>query len=185
MLCEYRWLRTNMIEDSRHHDDLRGPATIPRVGAIVIVDLAGFTSLVLEQGTDAALARIWRMRSELVPHFQQHGGEIYKVDADNLLIFFSSLQQAVEAALGSHERVRTFGFQVSVGVGFGTLHYLASEDDYYGEQVNLAAKLGEDVAAAGETLLTMAAFEELPEETRTGERKEILLGKLQIAFFTL
>jgi class 3 adenylate cyclase len=50
---------------------------------------------------------------------------------------------------------------VSIGIGFGRLFYLPSEDDYYGAEVNLASKLGEDLARSGETLLTESAVRSL------------------------
>ena len=66
--------------------------------------------------------------------------------------------------------------QVSIGIGYGDLHYVTSEDDYYGAEVNLASKLGEDVACGGETLLTEAALAAIrePVEGRAGRRRYAL-----------
>lgn len=44
----------------------------------------------------------------------------------------------------------------SIGIGYGAILNIAGED-MYGDEVNLASKLGEDVAQRGEILLTAAA----------------------------
>jgi adenylate cyclase len=147
-----------------------GPDTISRRGAILVVDSAGFTRCMLERGAAAALADIWLTRRELIPIFRTHDGEVYKIDADNLYVFFDSVAGAMRACAEAHEAMRRASdgmgrtIAISMGIGFGELFYVASEDDYYGPEVNLASKLGEDVAAARETLLTVAAWEQLRSE---------------------
>ncbi len=49
---------------------------------------------------------------------------------------------------------------VSVGIGYGPV-LLIGDEDMMGNEVNLACKLGEDVAEYGEILLTEAAAREL------------------------
>jgi class 3 adenylate cyclase len=50
---------------------------------------------------------------------------------------------------------------VSIGIGFGDTLYIGDED-VHGDEMNLACKLGEDIAGPGEILLTKAAYESLP-----------------------
>ena len=47
---------------------------------------------------------------------------------------------------------------IAIGVGYGRI-LLVGEDDAYGDEMNVACKLGEDVAEQGEILLTAAAHE--------------------------
>lgn len=47
-------------------------------------------------------------------------------------------------------------------IGYGSLLVIGG-DDVYGDEMNLACKLGEDLAERGEVLLTQAAFEGLQE----------------------
>jgi adenylate cyclase len=144
-----------------------GPDTLVRNGCILIADLAGFTRKVLHHGTAAGLADVWLMRRTLVPLFRQLGGEVFKVDADNLYAFYPAVEPALRAAVEAHRELERSAeserIRVSVGIGFGELFYITSEDDYYGAEVNLASKLGEDIAEGGETLLTEAAAAALHE----------------------
>ena len=52
----------------------------------------------------------------------------------------------------------------SYGIGFGQV--LELDHDVFGLEVNLASKLGEDLARAGEVLLTPSAAEGLPAPLR-------------------
>lgn len=134
-----------------------------QIGAVAIVDAAHFTETVLQRGIAAALRDIVAIRRILVPVMRSHDGEVYKIDADNLYVHFDSVRDAVAAAAASHDALAAAGRRrknplgVSIGIGFGRLFYLPSEDDYYGAEVNLASKLGEDLARSGETLLTESA----------------------------
>ena len=47
---------------------------------------------------------------------------------------------------------------IAIGIDHGDL-LLIDEADFFGDPVNTACKLGEDVAAEGETLVTARAFE--------------------------
>ena len=44
-------------------------------------------------------------------------------------------------------------YRVCIGIGYGELLH-AGEEGYYGDQMNLASKLGEDIAEGAETLVT-------------------------------
>jgi class 3 adenylate cyclase len=156
----------------------------------MIVDQAGFTRNMLQHGAAYALNDIWQMRTELVPLLRTHGGEIFKIDADNLYAFFRRVEPAILAATAAHRELarkakrRRDPLRVSIGIGYGALYYISSEDDYYGPEVNLASKLGEDVAAGGETLLTeaaLAAIEE-PVEGRAGRIRYATVSQVRIRF---
>ena len=143
--------------------------TVPRRGAILIADQCGFTKNMLERGPEFALAQIHALRRILVPLFRDSGGEVYKVEADNHYVFFRDPTAALVAALRAHEALAHVTkrdkwkppLAVGIGIGHGDLLYIASEDDYYGAEVNLASKLGEDTAEGGETLMTESAAESL------------------------
>jgi class 3 adenylate cyclase len=156
----------------------------------MIVDQDGFTRKMLDRGASHALHDIWKMRTELVPLIRAYGGEVFKIDADNLYVFFHRVEPAVNAAVASHrelarkEKRRSDPLRVSIGIGFGPLYYVSSEDDYYGAEVNLASKLGEDIAFGGETLLTeaaLAAIEE-PVEGRAGRLRYATVSQVRIRF---
>jgi class 3 adenylate cyclase len=49
----------------------------------------------------------------------------------------------------------------SIGIGYGDL-LVVSDGDLFGSEMNLASKLGEDIAAKMQILLTAQAFAALP-----------------------
>ena len=88
-----------------------------------------------------------------------------KFDADNLMAVFADVAPAVEAAVRINRtlaRDSCAGIACSVGVGIDYGRFLMIPgEDCYGDTVNIAYKLGEDVARPGEILLTSAARERL------------------------
>ena len=167
-----------------------GPDTVVRRGAVVIIDQSNFTRKVMEQGPSVALRDVWLMRRLLVPLMREHGGEVYKIDADNLYVFFDRVEPAVVASMAAHREVRKatirrkYQLAVCIGIGFGDLLYVTSEDDYYGREVNLASKLGEDVAESGETFLTEAALAAIqgPIPGSAGEIRRATVSGLKLKF---
>jgi class 3 adenylate cyclase len=91
------------------------------------------------------------------------GGEMVKVEGDSLLLRYDDANAAVRSvleldeAIAAHNRGRPENEQVhfSYGVGYGDI--LDTDDDMFGLEVNLASKIGEDLAEPGEALLTASA----------------------------
>jgi class 3 adenylate cyclase len=104
-----------------------------------------------------------RAVSGVEPVLARHGGKLVKVEADSLLMRFPSVEAAcrgvdtVEAVLRRLNRRRSEAEQLhfSYGIGYGDV--LDLEGDLFGLEVNLASKLGEDLAKPGEALLTPTA----------------------------
>jgi class 3 adenylate cyclase len=95
-------------------------------------------------------------------------GRLVKVEGDSLLLEFTGLSEACAAVRGIeallHRRNRGLPsrdqLHFSYGIGWGDVLDLG--DDVFGLEVNLASKLGEDVARPHEALLTPAAVMALP-----------------------
>ena len=64
---------------------------------------------------------------------------------------------------------------ICVGIGHGSMVQFPGERDYYGLEINIASKLGEDTAGPGETLISCDAFNLLSDEM-----KNDLEGPLQL-----
>ncbi|MBI2565889.1 MAG: hypothetical protein HYV63_02485 [Candidatus Schekmanbacteria bacterium] len=133
--------------------------------SVLVADMADFTRTVLESGVEAALGKIATMREAATLSLPTHGGRIEKLYADNVLAVFSSPEEAVRGAM-CFNRALQGEVQVCVGIGHGELVRWAVDGDYYGLELNLASKLGEDTARPGEILLTHAAAGLLSAETR-------------------
>jgi adenylate cyclase len=134
-----------------------------RQAAIFVLDMSGFTRITIERGILHYLMMIHRMRELCAPCVTRHRGVVVKTEADNLFARFPTVRRAVDAALDMLEvlgeaNVETedeSDIQISVGIGWGPT--LVLEHDMWGSEFNLASKLGEDIASAGDVLLTGAA----------------------------
>ena len=67
----------------------------------------------------------------------------------------------------------------SIGIGYGEVLLVAAED-LYGNEMNLASKLGEDLARSNEILLTETAFQQLQPTTWQCEAIELSVSGLEI-----
>lgn len=131
--------------------------------AMLVLDMSGFSRLVQRYGIIHYLAMIRRMRRVVAPVIHRNGGAIVKAEADNVFAVFSNPAHAVQAALDMNHDIEVANLAtpdesdifVCIGIGYGTT--LLPCDDLYGNEMNLASKLGEDTAERGEILLTEAA----------------------------
>lgn len=132
-------------EIAAHLDQLYG-----REAAVLVADMAGFTRLTAGEGIVAALLAIRRFQIVARDCVETRGGQLVKFDADNAFAVFATLAAGQLAAEAIAHAV-----PASVGIGFGRV--LVIDGDLFGEEVNFASKLGEDIATAGEILFTAAA----------------------------
>ncbi len=131
--------------------------------AIFVLDMSGFSRLVQRYGIIHYLAMIRRMRRVVAPAIKRNGGMVIKFEADNCFAVFPKPDLAVEAALQINHDLSVANevtpdesdVYVCIGIGYGPT--LLACDDLYGNEMNLASKLGEDTAEKTEILLTAAA----------------------------
>jgi len=139
--------------------------------AILIMDSCGFSRTVREHGIIhylSLLERLWRVVGPLVT---EHGGRPLRHDGDNLFAVFPDVRSALGCAKTIHEYVEIANnplpaaeeIYVALGIGYGPV-LLVGENDAWGDEMNLACKLGEDLAEGGEVLLTAAAREALGDD---------------------
>jgi adenylate cyclase len=134
----------------------------------VFTDTDDFTIQVARHGILHFLMLFDRLLAVAGPAVRKAGGEVVKAEGDSLLLRFDDVAAAcrgvlaVEAALHRVNRGRPAFERLafSYGVGFGDV--LDVEGDIFGLEVNLASKLGEDLAKRGEVLLTPTAAASLP-----------------------
>lgn len=143
-------------------------ATFDRDCAILVLDLSGFSRLTVRHGIIHFLTMVHRMTAIATPFIQQHQGFVIKQEADNLFAAFPEVAEAVGAAVDVLKAFKVVNMglpsehdlHASIGIGYGTV-LMVGEEDVFGSEMNLASKLGEDLARAGEILLTAAAFNQL------------------------
>lgn len=138
--------------------------------AVLVLDLSGFSVRVRRGGILPHLRRIRRMQSLATPLVGVSGGSVVKCEADDLIAVFAQARDAVEAALAIHDALAAHpggpdpDDVLSAGIGIDHGRFLLIPGrDAFGDPVNVAHKLGEDLARAGETLVTAAVRRQLGE----------------------
>ena len=137
--------------------------------AILALDMIGFSRLTIEYGIIHYLAMIHQMAEGATPAVKGNGGTVIKQEADNLFAIFNTPAQALEASLDIFRAFNAINSVVpserdiygSIGIGYGETLIVGGQD-MFGSEMNLACKLGEDLAEKNEILLTPAAFAALP-----------------------
>jgi class 3 adenylate cyclase len=101
---------------------------------------------------------------------------VVKTEADNVFAMFDDVPQALAAARriqSTLDAANTYlpedwDLHAGIGIGYGPL-LLIGEHDLFGSEMNMASKLGEDVAGRGEVLLSASARERLGDAANATE----------------
>jgi class 3 adenylate cyclase len=161
-----------------------------------VLDMCGFSRLTMRYGITHFLAMIHRLQGIVRPIIARQRGRVVKTDADNVFAVFDGVLPAVTAARDVQEQLGTanaflpedWDLHASIGIGWGEL-LIIERDDFYGNELNLASKLGEDIAGPGETLLTEAAharcIDEGPKVTMSFDRREVVVSKMTLKAYAL
>ncbi|MCX5745364.1 MAG: adenylate/guanylate cyclase domain-containing protein [Proteobacteria bacterium] len=132
--------------------------------AVMATDLSGFSRNVAKFGITHFLQIIHEQQRLLVPVIEAHDGIVVKSEADSFLLLFKTVPSAVTAALAMQQTCAKVNARrhveeqiiLCLGIGYGRVLKIGDED-VFGHEVNLASKLGEDIARGGEVLLTPGA----------------------------
>jgi class 3 adenylate cyclase len=162
-------------------------------GAVFISDMASFSSTSRKIGVCHFLKLIHRARQIIAPLIAKNNGLLLKCDADNCYAFFETTDDAIRASfdinaeLFRHNDEFDMAEQIylSVGIDFGRV-LLVGDVEFFGDPVNTASKLGEDLAIKAETLVTKRAMERseltIPE---TAERMVARISDIKINYVRL
>ena len=71
-----------------------------------------------------------------------------------------------------------------MGIGYGRILNIA-DHDLFGDEVNLASKLGEDIAGMGEILLTSAARAEIDDEAIQTPERTISVSGISLTYYSV
>lgn len=138
---------------------------------VFIMDMSGFSQMTQKYGIVHYLSMVRRMQLVTQPVIEQHDGQVIKFEADNCFAAFDNPYDAVRAAIALNISFNSmnlftddkFDIRISVGIDDGDVLMIGGPD-YFGGPVNCASKLGEDIAAPGEILITEHAFSQIPVE---------------------
>mgnify|MGYP001594964192 CR=1 FL=1 len=131
--------------------------------AVVFTDLTGFSRMVAEFGIIHFLQEIHEQRRIFLPIVAAHDGTLVKEEADSMLLLFERPPRALECAIAMNRRSLEVNrgrapedeVLLCVGIGYGRV-LRVGDRDVFGQEVNASSKLGEDIAKAGEILVTDA-----------------------------
>ncbi len=142
-----------------------------RTRAVLVLDMCGFSRLTMRYGITHFLAMIRRLQTLVRPVIAEGGGRLVKTEADNVFATFDDVPPALATARAiqrSLDAANTYlpedwDLHAGIGIGYGPI-LLIGDEDLFGSEMNVASKLGEDVAARGEILLSSAAHERVASE---------------------
>jgi adenylate cyclase len=156
--------------------------------AILVMDMSGFSLLTQKYGIVHYLSMVKRMQITTQPIVEQYGGSVVKFEADNCFAMFDDVLTAAQAAIALDQAFAAmnlhtdepFDIRVSIGIDFGKV-LLIGGPDYFGNTVNRASKLGEDVAGPGEIYITETAFEKIPDSAGLhGKRINLTISGIKL-----
>jgi adenylate cyclase len=139
--------------------------------AVFVLDMSGFSMLTRKYGIVHYLSMVRRMQLTTEPIVKSYRGLMIKYEADNCFAVFPDPLSAVNAAIAMQH---AFGaanlltsddldIHIACGIDFGKILIIGHED-CFGDPVNRASKIGEDLAAAGEILITKEAMQMISEK---------------------
>lgn len=139
--------------------------------AVFILDMTGFSLLTRKYGIVHYLSMVRRMQRTTEPIVKSYGGHMIKYEADNCFAVFPDPLSAVNAAIAMQHAFTAsnlltsddLDIHISCGIDYGRLLIIGHED-CFGDPVNRASKIGEDLATSGEILVTAEAMHMIPAE---------------------
>lgn len=160
---------------------------------VFVLDMSGFSLLTRKYGVVHYLSLVKRMQITTLPIIERHDGTVIKFEADNCFAVFEEVLPAVQASIELNAAFDAmnqytedpFDIRISIGMDYGDV-LLTGGPDYFGDTVNRACKLGEDIASPGEIILTETAFAQLPAEAGfEGQPLELSIGGIRQKAFKL
>jgi class 3 adenylate cyclase len=160
---------------------------------VLVLDMSGFSLLTRKYGIVHYLSMVRRMQLTVEPIIKSYDGRIIKFEADNCFAVLPnplaatraavSLQLAFEATnlLTTEE----LDIHISVGIDYGKI-LIINNEDCFGDAVNRACKMGEDLGAAGDILITEEAMAQIPANAEIhGKPIELSVAGLNIAAYSI
>jgi adenylate cyclase len=141
--------------------------------AVVFTDLAEFSEWALKAGDDEAVQLLRDVDCAMEPAMRERGGRVVKRMGDGMMAVFADSGEALDALFDARERlgdVKAKGYdpRFRAGIHVGKPRKLGG--DYFGVDVNIAARLAEQ-ASPDEVLVSDAALRELDADALKVKKK--------------
>jgi class 3 adenylate cyclase len=141
--------------------------------AIVFTDLAAFSEWALKAGDDEAVRLLRDVDCAMEPAMRERGGRVVKRMGDGMMAVFGEPAEALEALHDARERlaeVSAEGYQPRFRAGLHVGKPRKLGGDYFGVDVNVAARLAEQ-ASPDEVLVSDAALQGLDTDSLKAKKK--------------
>lgn len=160
--------------------------------AVMALDMSHFSLSVRRDGILSYLGLIRRMQALTAPIIERCRGVVVEFHADNVMAVFPDVAEAVEASLAINTacdaQLGANGaplIEVGIGIDHGRFLFVAG-CHCYGDTVNTAFKLGEDLARPGEILLSEGATKRLATSFPHGlEEQRFSLSGLDLVTYNI
>jgi adenylate cyclase len=134
---------------------------------VLVMDMARFTTTSHEKGIVYYISLIAQMRQLTEPLVTDQGGQVVKYEGDNLFAVFPNPESAMtflramyeETTTMNETRDRSAHLVLCEGIDHGMI--LLDDHDFFGDPVNLACKLGENLARHNEVLVSDRVHKQL------------------------
>lgn len=149
---------------------------------VLMCDSSGFTRRTHDYGILHFLTIMTQVFDLFAPIISRRKGTMISRGADNLLAVFNQPMQGVSAAIEMQKKMERFNegkndrdqFQLCMGLHHGKI--LRLKDGIFGGRVNIASKIGEDLASAEEILVTGEVAKLLPARIKRSYARSAELG---------
>ncbi|MCR4295760.1 MAG: adenylate/guanylate cyclase domain-containing protein [Elusimicrobia bacterium] len=149
---------------------------------VMMCDSSGFTRRTHDYGILQFLAVMTDVYDRVEKILKKHRGILISRGADNLLAIFDDPAKGVDAAVAMQRLLEKFNegktdrdqFQLCMGFHCGKILRVA--DGIFGDKVNIASKIGEDLANADEILVTGEVAKRLPARIKRAYARSVALG---------
>jgi adenylate cyclase len=155
-------LRQHIVSARSHFEGVITDASANVTCGVGFADLSGFTMLTQRLTPNELFELLVEFGGSVSDLVHADGGRVVKFIGDEVMWVTSTPELLAKVAvdLVEHPRAREAGLQVRAGLGYGSV--LAIGGDYFGNPVNLAARLV-GAAAPGQVLAPADVRDELPD----------------------
>ena len=162
--------------------------------AVMVIDSVGFSRTTKAFGIVHFLSKMAAAREIITGVLDDSAAKAYSYHADNCIAYFPSSGEAVVAAAKLQYQMLHSGialndqepYGLSIGIGYGELLYAESMEGYFGDEMNLASKLGEDIGGRDDILLTKSAFDDVKiESNQVFEERHVSVSGVDMHYYAM
>lgn len=159
---------------------------------IMVLDMSGFTRATQQGNIISFLLSINQMQRLVTPVVEENSGLVLRAEHDNLTCLFDRVEDAIEASREVSRRLESANvilpsdkeLYASIGIGHGKILNIGNEA-IYGNEVNLASKLGEDIGNLGDVLLTANAYDQVSGLDIKCEERQVSVSGLDFNYYAV